>query len=72
MLTPRSLFLAGDGGVLASRDQGRSWHRVLEAKVVSAGFESARLGFAIDDKGAMHVTRDDGRTWERVDFRRTR
>jgi hypothetical protein len=71
LVTPGSFFVAGEEGLFASRDEGRTWQRLLDGHVTTAGFESARLGFAIDDHGVMHLSRDDGATWERVDFRRT-
>jgi hypothetical protein len=71
LVTPGSFFVAGEKGLFASRDEGRSWERVLDVRVSTAGFESPRLGFVIDDHGVMHLSRDDGATWERVDFRRT-
>jgi photosystem II stability/assembly factor-like uncharacterized protein len=72
--SPDALFVSGGEVVQVSRDRGRHWTGSLECPgVLQVGFESATLGFVIDDgdPGAMHLTHDDGRTWQTVDFRRT-
>ena len=73
-VTPAGLFIASDGGLLASHDDGRTWRSSIQIDgLVDLGFEGPELGFVIDqlNDAVMRVTRDDGWTWQTVDFRRT-
>lgn len=68
-------FVVDEQEVSVSRDGDRTWSPALRSDggLLAAGFESARLGFAIGGfDGSAHpllrLTRDGGRTWSTVAF----
>lgn len=68
-----TVFVGGNGGVLASRDAGRTWRQVLggHVDVTSLAFAGAQRGWAagidvIRGSGVLYGTSDGGKTWQQL------
>jgi photosystem II stability/assembly factor-like uncharacterized protein len=64
--TRDDVFLATDGGLLASHDGGRHWRLVSDRWLEALDFLSPRVGFALSGCGCpdrLLGTRDGGKTW---------
>ena len=63
------IHIAGDGVLLRSADQGRTWTHVdvpVTGKLNAAAFVSDRVGWLTGFDGAIRETLDGGRTWRVV------
>ena len=60
------VFAYGSKNIVASRDRGRTWQKVLrprKALLSSLDFVSARTGFVLGQDGQVFKTRNGGRRW---------
>ena len=60
------VFAYGSKNIVASRDRGRTWEKVLrprKALLSSLDFVSARTGFVLGQDGQVFKTRNGGRRW---------
>lgn len=68
-LSPSVGFAGGFGGILATRDGGKTWrlaHASESGVVRGLSFPDERTGWAVGHEGLVIRTKDGGETWERV------
>lgn len=66
-VAPQTALLSVPGGLLVTRDRGRTWSRLAAPRVVALSFTSAVDGWSVvAQKRTLLVqrTRDGGRTWK--------
>jgi photosystem II stability/assembly factor-like uncharacterized protein len=67
-VTPDADILAGDmqKGLLASRDNGKTWHRTLAQGVMGLALNPADPKRAIATASGIFVSNDQGESWREV------
>jgi photosystem II stability/assembly factor-like uncharacterized protein len=68
-VAPETALLSVPGGLLLTRDRGRSWSRLTAPRVVALSFSSAADGWSVvaqERTLSVQSTDDGGRTWKRL------